>query len=129
MRGPNGPLTHTDQSRSDRLDRAITVHERSTALRSRFSALILLIALNIHLILFIVPELSIKYEREPVHPQIPLENAPDSVHFKYVHGATVDPVLPFWNNCQGEPGRLEPSRNCAHGEHGLSRSRNVPLMR
>jgi 3-ketosteroid 9alpha-monooxygenase subunit A len=42
------------------------------------------------------PELSVKYEREPVHPQITLENAPDSVHFKYVHGATVDPVLLDW---------------------------------
>jgi 3-ketosteroid 9alpha-monooxygenase subunit A len=42
------------------------------------------------------PDLSIKYEREPVHPQIPLENAVDSVHFKYVHRATVDPVLLDW---------------------------------
>jgi 3-ketosteroid 9alpha-monooxygenase subunit A len=42
------------------------------------------------------PELSIKYEREPVHPQITLENGPDSVHFKYVHKATVDPVLMEW---------------------------------
>lgn len=42
------------------------------------------------------PELSIKYEREPVHPQITLENGPDSVHFKYVHKATVDPVLVNW---------------------------------
>ena len=42
------------------------------------------------------PELSIKYEREPVHPQITLENAADSVHFKYVHKATVDPVLISW---------------------------------
>ncbi|MGD9794484.1 MAG: aromatic ring-hydroxylating dioxygenase subunit alpha [Acidimicrobiia bacterium] len=39
------------------------------------------------------PEMSVKYDREPVHPQIPLENAPDSMHFKYVHHATVDPVL------------------------------------
>jgi 3-ketosteroid 9alpha-monooxygenase subunit A len=39
------------------------------------------------------PELSVKYEGEPVHPQITLENATDSVHFKYVHGATVSPVL------------------------------------
>jgi 3-ketosteroid 9alpha-monooxygenase subunit A len=43
------------------------------------------------------PELSVKYEGEPVHPQITLENAPDSVHFRYVHGATVDPVLLDWN--------------------------------
>jgi 3-ketosteroid 9alpha-monooxygenase subunit A len=42
------------------------------------------------------PELSVKYEREPVHPQIPLENGPDTVHFKYVHGATVDPMLLDW---------------------------------
>jgi 3-ketosteroid 9alpha-monooxygenase subunit A len=42
------------------------------------------------------PELSVKYEGEPVHPQIPQENAPDSVHFKYVHGASVDPVLVDW---------------------------------
>ena len=42
------------------------------------------------------PELSIKYERELVHPQITLENAPDSVHFKFVHGATVTPVLMEW---------------------------------
>ena len=39
------------------------------------------------------PEASVKYEMEPVHPQIPTENGPDSVHFRYVHGATVDPVL------------------------------------
>lgn len=42
------------------------------------------------------PELSIKYEREPVHPQITLENAPDSEHFRYVHKATVHPVLMDW---------------------------------
>jgi len=42
------------------------------------------------------PELSVKYADEPVHPQITLENAPDSVHFKYVHRATVDPVLVDW---------------------------------
>jgi 3-ketosteroid 9alpha-monooxygenase subunit A len=42
------------------------------------------------------PELSIKYPKEPVHPQITLENAPDSIHFKYVHAATVDPVLMKW---------------------------------
>jgi nitrite reductase/ring-hydroxylating ferredoxin subunit len=43
------------------------------------------------------PELSIKYEGEPLHPQITLENGPDSVHFKYVHRATVDPVLLHWD--------------------------------
>lgn len=42
------------------------------------------------------PEISIKYSGEPVHPQISLENGPDSVHFRYVHGATVDPVLLDW---------------------------------
>jgi 3-ketosteroid 9alpha-monooxygenase subunit A len=39
------------------------------------------------------PEVSVKYEREPVHPQISLENTPDSKHFRYVHAATVEPVL------------------------------------
>jgi 3-ketosteroid 9alpha-monooxygenase subunit A len=43
------------------------------------------------------PELSIKYEREPVHPQITLENAADTEHFHYVHDATVHPVLMDWN--------------------------------
>jgi 3-ketosteroid 9alpha-monooxygenase subunit A len=43
------------------------------------------------------PEMSVRYRGEPVHPQITLENAPDSVHFKYVHGATVDPVLVDWH--------------------------------
>jgi phenylpropionate dioxygenase-like ring-hydroxylating dioxygenase large terminal subunit len=50
-----------------------------------------------------VPELSIKYRGEPVHPQIALENGPDSEHFHYVHAATVHPQLlsyetegPFW---------------------------------
>jgi 3-ketosteroid 9alpha-monooxygenase subunit A len=42
------------------------------------------------------PEMSIKYDREPVHPQITLENGPDSIHFKYVHDATVDPYLMKW---------------------------------
>ena len=31
------------------------------------------------------PEMSVKYEGEPVHPQITLENAPDTVHFEHVH--------------------------------------------
>ena len=44
------------------------------------------------------PEVSVKYEREPVHPQISLENGPDTVHFKYVHDATVDPVLVDWHS-------------------------------
>ena len=44
------------------------------------------------------PEVSVKYEREPVHPQISLENGPDTIHFKYVHGATVDPVLVDWHS-------------------------------
>jgi phenylpropionate dioxygenase-like ring-hydroxylating dioxygenase large terminal subunit len=42
------------------------------------------------------PELSDCYRGEPVHPQITLENAPDSVHFKYVHAAGSDPVLLHW---------------------------------
>ncbi len=44
----------------------------------------------------VYPELSTKYAMEPVHPQIPLENAPDSMHFKYVHRASVYPVLLDW---------------------------------
>jgi 3-ketosteroid 9alpha-monooxygenase subunit A len=43
------------------------------------------------------PEVSVRYEREPVHPQISLENGPDTIHFKYVHNATVDPVLVDWH--------------------------------
>lgn len=42
------------------------------------------------------PELSDFYSREPVHPQITLENAPDSVHFRYVHDAGSDQVLEHW---------------------------------
>ncbi len=42
------------------------------------------------------PELSTRYEREPVHPQLPAENAPDSMHFRYVHHASVTPVLLEW---------------------------------
>ena len=42
------------------------------------------------------PELSKRYDREPVHPQLPLENAADSIHFQYVHRATVTPVLLDW---------------------------------
>jgi hypothetical protein len=39
------------------------------------------------------PELSAVWRNEPLHPQIPMENAPDGIHFRYVHAATVDPVL------------------------------------
>jgi 3-ketosteroid 9alpha-monooxygenase subunit A len=39
------------------------------------------------------PEMSIKYTGEPVHPQVTLENGPDTVHFEHVHGSTVTPVL------------------------------------
>jgi hypothetical protein len=39
------------------------------------------------------PEFSRKTEREPVHPQVVLENGPDSVHFRYVHHATVRPRM------------------------------------
>jgi 3-ketosteroid 9alpha-monooxygenase subunit A len=42
------------------------------------------------------PELSVKYSGEPVHPQITLENAPDTVHFEHVHAATVTPRLLSW---------------------------------
>lgn len=33
---------------------------------------------------------------EPVHPQVVAENGPDSVHFQYVHHATVSPVALAW---------------------------------
>jgi 3-ketosteroid 9alpha-monooxygenase subunit A len=56
------------------------------------------------------PEMSVKYEGEPVHPQITLENAPDTVHFEHVHGATVTPRLldytvdgPFYKSTGGFP--------------------------
>jgi 3-ketosteroid 9alpha-monooxygenase subunit A len=42
------------------------------------------------------PELSTRYHREPVHPQVPAENAPDSIHFQYVHRASVTPRLLNW---------------------------------
>ena len=35
-------------------------------------------------------------EREPVHPQIVAENAVDSIHFQYVHRATVRPRVLDW---------------------------------
>jgi 3-ketosteroid 9alpha-monooxygenase subunit A len=41
----------------------------------------------------VYPELSVKYARESVHPQLPLENTGDTMHFRYVHGATVSPKL------------------------------------
>jgi phenylpropionate dioxygenase-like ring-hydroxylating dioxygenase large terminal subunit len=44
------------------------------------------------------PALSRKAEHEPVHPQIPGENAADSMHFQYVHHATVTPVLLNWEH-------------------------------
>ena len=54
-----------------------------------------------------------KYEGEPVHPQITLENGPDTVHFEHVHGATSRPCCcdwevdgPFWT----VPHRLARSR-------------------
>ncbi|MGD9792979.1 MAG: Rieske 2Fe-2S domain-containing protein [Acidimicrobiia bacterium] len=56
------------------------------------------------------PELSVKYPGEPVHPQIPLENGPDTEHFHYVHNATVHPRLleystegPIWRTKAGWP--------------------------
>lgn len=42
------------------------------------------------------PEMSQRAEREPVHPQVVAENGPDSVHFQYVHHATVRPVMLDW---------------------------------
>ncbi|WP_026342933.1 aromatic ring-hydroxylating dioxygenase subunit alpha [Nocardia sp. BMG111209] len=39
------------------------------------------------------PEFSRLAEQEPVHPQVVLENGPDSAHFRYVHRATVTPQL------------------------------------
>ena len=42
------------------------------------------------------PEFSRRAEREPVHPQIVAENAPDSAHFEYVHHATVTPGVLDW---------------------------------
>ncbi|MEV0355537.1 Rieske 2Fe-2S domain-containing protein [Nocardia sp. NPDC050697] len=42
------------------------------------------------------PEFSRKAEREPVHPQVVLENGPDSAHFRYVHRATVTPKMLEW---------------------------------
>ncbi len=37
-----------------------------------------------------------KAEGEPVHPQLVAENGPDSVHFRYVHRASVTPVALDW---------------------------------
>ena len=55
------------------------------------------------------PELSIKYAGEPVHPQIPLENGPDSVHFQYVHSRV------------GHPGA------CSTGRWSTRRSTSAPV--
>jgi len=51
-----------------------------------------------------------KAEREPVHPQVVAENGPDSVHFRYVHHASVMPVAidytgdgPIWKFLTGWP--------------------------
>lgn len=43
-----------------------------------------------------IPTFTAKAEREPVHPQVVAENGPDSVHFQYVHRATVAPVALEW---------------------------------
>lgn len=43
------------------------------------------------------PEFSSRAEREAVHPQVVLENGPDSAHFRYVHRATVTPQMLDWN--------------------------------
>lgn len=42
------------------------------------------------------PEHTVVFAGEPVHPQIPLENAPDGEHFHYVHKANVIPYLTSW---------------------------------
>ena len=42
------------------------------------------------------PELSIRAEREPVHPQQVAENGADATHFRYVHRSTVLPVAIDW---------------------------------
>jgi phenylpropionate dioxygenase-like ring-hydroxylating dioxygenase large terminal subunit len=51
-----------------------------------------------------------KASREPVHPQVVAENGPDSVHFAYVHRASVTPVAldyaadgPIWKFLTGWP--------------------------
>ena len=36
--------------------------------------------------------------REPVHPQIVLENSADSAHFEFVHRATVTPLVLHWSH-------------------------------
>ncbi|MFI5717752.1 aromatic ring-hydroxylating dioxygenase subunit alpha [Nocardia sp. NPDC051750] len=46
------------------------------------------------------PEFSRKADGEPVHPQVVLENGPDSAHFRYVHRATVTPRMLDWNESE-----------------------------
>jgi 3-ketosteroid 9alpha-monooxygenase subunit A len=43
------------------------------------------------------PVFTAKNEREPVHPQIVLENSADSAHFEFVHRATVTPQVLHWS--------------------------------
>lgn len=43
------------------------------------------------------PRFTRKDEREPVHPQIVLENSADSAHFEFVHRATVTPKVLHWS--------------------------------
>ena len=70
------------------------------------------------------PELSTRYEREPVHPQLPAENAPDSVHFQYVHRATVTPELLHWEIVDQEWRFLTgwPDTNSGEPSHGAADS-------
>ena len=42
------------------------------------------------------PDASVKYSGEPVHPQQTIENGVDSMHFRYVHNAAVNPTLLDW---------------------------------
>jgi 3-ketosteroid 9alpha-monooxygenase subunit A len=42
------------------------------------------------------PEMSVRAEGEPVHPQQVAENAADTAHFQYVHSASVLPVAVEW---------------------------------
>ena len=43
------------------------------------------------------PVFTAKNEREPVHPQIVLENSADSTHFEFVHHATITPKVIHWS--------------------------------
>jgi 3-ketosteroid 9alpha-monooxygenase subunit A len=74
------------------------------------------------------PEMSVRYDAEPVHPQITLENGPDTVHFEHVHAATVTPRLldwfidgPFYRTIGGFPVPLpEGGERVALKIHGIN---------